>query len=62
MALQARLTVPEYSGLLIERLAKEGVLDPRLNFAHNVWLSRAEIVMLSEHGAGVVLIPKAISK
>ena len=58
MALQARLTVPEYSGLLIERLAKEGVLDPRLNFAHSVWLSRAEIEMLAEHGAGVVLNPQ----
>src|SRR3984957_20553394 len=43
MALQARLTIPEYSGLLIQRLAKEGVLDPRLNFAHSVWLTPAEI-------------------
>ena len=46
------------SGLLIERLAKEGVLDPRLNFAHSVWLSPAEIEMLAEHGAGVVLNPQ----
>jgi 5-methylthioadenosine/S-adenosylhomocysteine deaminase len=37
------LTLPEYSGLLIKRLAEEGVLDPRLNFAHSVWLSAAEI-------------------
>jgi 5-methylthioadenosine/S-adenosylhomocysteine deaminase len=58
MALQARLTIPEYSGLLIERLAKEGVLDPRLNFAHSVWLTPAEIDMLAEHGAGVVLNPQ----
>ncbi|MGH6671282.1 MAG: amidohydrolase family protein [Xanthobacteraceae bacterium] len=58
MALQARLTLPEYSGLLIKRLAKEGVLDPRLNFAHSVWLSPAEIDMLAEHGAGVVLNPQ----
>ena len=58
MAVQARLTVPEYSGLLIERLAKEGVLDPRLNFAHSVWLAPAEIDMLAEHGAGVVLNPQ----
>ena len=42
MALQARMTLPEYSGLLIRRLADEGVLDPRLNFAHSVWLSREE--------------------
>ena len=58
MALQARLTLPEYSGLLIRRLAEEGVLDPRLNFAHSVWLSREEIELLAEHGAGVVLNPQ----
>jgi guanine deaminase len=58
MALQARLTLPEYSGLLIRRLADEGVLDPRLNFAHSVWLSREEIELLAQHGAGVVLNPQ----
>ncbi len=58
MALQARLTLPEYSGLLIRRLAEEGVLDPRLNFAHSVWLSQKEIELLGEHGAGVVLNPQ----
>lgn len=58
MALQARMTIPEYSGLLIERLAKEGALDPRLNFAHSVWLTPAEIELLAEHGAGVVLNPQ----
>jgi len=58
MALQARLTIPEYSGLLIRRLAKEGVLDPRLNFAHSVWLCQEEIDLLAEHGAGVVLNPQ----
>ncbi len=58
MALQARMTLPEYSGLLIRRLADEGVLDPRLNFAHSVWLSREEVELLAEHGAGVVLNPQ----
>jgi 5-methylthioadenosine/S-adenosylhomocysteine deaminase len=58
MALQARLSLPEYSGLLIRRLAAEGVLDQRLNFAHSVWLSRDEIDLLAEHGAGVVLNPQ----
>ena len=58
MALQARRTLPEYGGLLIRRLADEGVLDPRLNFAHSVWLSREEIDLLAEHGAGVVLNPQ----
>jgi 5-methylthioadenosine/S-adenosylhomocysteine deaminase len=58
MALQARLTLPDYSGLLIKRLAEEGVLDPRMNFAHSVWLSQQEIELLAEHGAGVVLNPQ----
>ena len=58
MALQARLTLPQYSGLLIQRLADEGVLDPRLNFAHSVWLAQPEIELLAEHGAGVVLNPQ----
>ena len=58
MALQARLSLPEYSGLLIRRLAEEGVLDRRLNFAHSVWLSREEIDLLAEHHAGVVLNPQ----
>ena len=58
MALQARLSLHEYSGLLIRRLAEEGVLDPRLNFAHSVWLAREEIDLLAEHGAGVVLNPQ----
>jgi guanine deaminase len=58
MALQARLTLPEYSGLLIKRLAEEDVLDPRLNFAHSVWLAPDEIDLLAKHGAGVVLNPQ----
>ena len=58
MALQARLTLPEHSGSLIRRLAAEGVLDPRLNLAHSVWLARDEIDLLAEHGAGVVLNPQ----
>jgi cytosine/adenosine deaminase-related metal-dependent hydrolase len=58
MALQARLSLPEYSGLLIRRLAEEGVLDRRLNFAHSVWLSREEIELLAERDAGVVLNPQ----
>jgi len=58
MALQARLTLPQYSGLLIRRLADEGVLDPRLNFAHSVWLSQEEIELLAEHGAGAVINPQ----
>jgi guanine deaminase len=58
MALQARLTLPEYDGRLIRRLAEEGVLDPRLNLAHSVWLAPDEIDLLAEHGVGVVLNPQ----
>ena len=58
MALQARLYGARIQRLLIERLAKEGVLDPRLNLAHSVWLARDEIELLAEHGAGVVLNPQ----
>src|ERR1700742_1288245 len=58
MALQARLTLPGHGGRLIRRLAEEGALDPRLNLAHSVWLSRDEIDLLAEHGVGVVLNPQ----
>ncbi len=34
------------------------MLDPRLNFAHSVWLTQEEIELLAEHGAGVVLNPQ----
>ena len=58
MALQARLTLPEYSGQLVRRMADEGVLDARLNFAHSVWLAQPEIELIAAHGAGVVLNPQ----
>jgi guanine deaminase len=58
MALQARLTLPQYSGQLIRRMADEGVLDARYNFAHSVWLAQPEIELLARHGAGVVLNPQ----
>jgi 5-methylthioadenosine/S-adenosylhomocysteine deaminase len=58
MALQARLTLPEYGGSLIKRLAAEGALDPLLNLAHSVWLARDEIDLLAATGTGVVLNPQ----
>ncbi|MCL2429954.1 MAG: amidohydrolase family protein, partial [Alphaproteobacteria bacterium] len=58
MAVQARLTLPQYGGMLIRRLIAEESLDPRLNFAHSVWLAREEIDLLAEHGAGVVINPQ----
>src|SRR5262249_53453549 len=58
MALQARLTLPEYSGLLIRRMADEGVLDRRYNFAHSVWLAQPALGLRAGQGAGVVLTPR----
>jgi 5-methylthioadenosine/S-adenosylhomocysteine deaminase len=58
MAVQARLTLPEYGGMVIRRLIEEDALDPRLNFAHSVWLAREEIDLLAEYGAGVVINPQ----
>lgn len=57
MALQARLEYPEYGGSLVERLRAEGVLGPRLNLAHSVWLLQEEIETLADTGTGVVLNP-----
>ena len=58
MALQARLTLPEFKGRLINRLAAEEVLDERLNLAHSVWLAPDEIELLASSGTGVVLNPQ----
>lgn len=57
MALQARLEYPEHGGSLVERLRVEGVLGPRLNLAHSVWLLQEEIEVLADTGTGVVLNP-----
>lgn len=58
MALQARMTLPEFDGRIVKQLAAEGVLDPRLNLAHCVWLAQDEMELLAEAGAGVVLNPQ----
>jgi 5-methylthioadenosine/S-adenosylhomocysteine deaminase len=57
MALQARLEYPQYGGSLIRRLADEGMLGPRLNLAHSVWLLDEEIEILAETGTNVVINP-----
>lgn len=57
MALQARHEYPQYGGSLIRRLQDEGMLGPRLNLAHSVWLLQDEIELLAETGTNVVMNP-----
>lgn len=57
MALQARREHPRYGGSLIRRLQDEGMLGPRLNLAHSVWLLQPEIDLLGETGTNVVINP-----
>ncbi len=57
MALQARLEYPQHGGSLIRRLKEEGLLGPRLNLAHSVWLLQEEIDLLGETGTNVVINP-----
>jgi len=57
MALQARMEYPQHGGSLIRRLQREGLLGPRLNLAHSVWLLPDEIELLGETGTKVVINP-----
>ncbi|MGE0745884.1 MAG: amidohydrolase family protein [Rhodospirillales bacterium] len=57
MALQARREYPEHGGSLIRRLEREGMLGPRLNLAHSVWLLPEEIDLLARTGTNVVINP-----
>jgi len=57
MALQARMEYPQHGGSLIRRLMEEGLLGPRLNLAHSVWLTNEEINLLAETGTNVVINP-----
>ncbi|MEK9683870.1 MAG: amidohydrolase family protein [Rhodospirillaceae bacterium] len=57
MALQARMEYPAHGGSLIRRLEAEGLLGPRLNLAHSVWLLQDEIEILAKTGTKVVINP-----
>src|SRR5262245_46264542 len=58
MTLIARQThVAEDGGSLISYLKRVGLLTPRMNLAHSVWMLPAEIDSIVEAGAHVVLNP-----
>ena len=54
-ALIARERFRAYGGSFVEYFASGGMLGPRLNVVHSVWLARAEMDRMAEAGAGVVL-------
>ncbi len=51
----ARESYGDYGGSFIEYLNSAGVLNRRLNIAHSVWLSRAEMDRMAAADAGAVL-------
>jgi cytosine/adenosine deaminase-related metal-dependent hydrolase len=54
-ALIARERFADHDGSLINYLASTGLLGPRLNIVHSVWISRAEMDRMAEADAGIVL-------
>lgn len=51
----ARELFADRGGSLINYLADTGLLGPRLNIVHSVWISRAEMERMAAAGAGIVL-------
>lgn len=51
----AREAYAEHKGSFIEYLDHTGLLGPRLNIAHSVWITRAEMDRMAEADAGIVL-------
>src|SRR6266446_9609767 len=57
MTLIARQTHASDAGSLITYLQRVGLLTPRLNLAHSVWMSPPEIDAIAQAGTNVVLNP-----
>lgn len=51
----ARERFADHGGSLISYLENNGLLNPRLNIVHSVWLSRPEMERMAAAGAGIVL-------
>jgi cytosine/adenosine deaminase-related metal-dependent hydrolase len=51
----ARELFAHHGGSLIQYLADTGILGPRLNIVHSVWISRPEMDRMAEADAGIVL-------
>jgi cytosine/adenosine deaminase-related metal-dependent hydrolase len=51
----ARELFAGYDGSLISYLEHAGLLGPRLNIVHSVWISRREMERMAAAGAGIVL-------
>jgi 5-methylthioadenosine/S-adenosylhomocysteine deaminase len=54
-ALIAREKFADHGGSLIQYLDNGGLLTPRLNIVHSVWITRAEMDKMAAAGAGIVL-------
>jgi 5-methylthioadenosine/S-adenosylhomocysteine deaminase len=57
MTLIARQSHPSDAGSLINYLRRVGLLTSRMNLAHSVWMSPAEIDAIAQAGTNVVLNP-----
>ncbi len=57
MALHARQAYKAQGGSLVNWLGEVGLLNPRMNLAHSVWLLPEEIERLGETGTNVVINP-----
>lgn len=51
----AREQFADHDGSLITYMAHHGMLTPRLNIVHSVWISRPEMDRMASAGAGIVL-------